>query len=289
MTMATVVPSGMAMRAEQLLKWARLPVWWVTHDRRPGVVILMYHCVGGGTSLDIDMPVDLLAGQLAYLRRRYRIMPLDDLRSITDRAEPDDNQLILTFDDGHEGIYTHLFPLLRRYRIPATVYVPTAYVEEQRPFDWGGYRRLPEAHRPRPMTWAQIRELMASGLVSIGAHTHSHADLSQASPEQVQHELGTSDALMDLRLGTRPRHFAYPNGRTSPAAGRLVAGAYETAVVIGSARNAHGAIDLHALRRVPVSAHEGLWFFRMKLPALDAHTSPGFAPASPETPGKGEA
>ncbi|MGH2403386.1 MAG: polysaccharide deacetylase family protein [bacterium] len=276
--MATVA-SGVAMRGGAVWKWARLPVWLVTHDRQPGVVVLMYHCVGGGTSLEIDMPASLMARHIDHLRRAYRIIALDDLISIARRTAgaPGADQLVLTFDDGHEGIFTDVFPILLRHRIPATVYVPTAYVEEQRRFDWGGYAHLPEALRPRPMTWSQIRDLARSGLVSIGVHTHSHADLSVASPERIQRELEVSGALMVQRLGARPRHFAYPYGRTSPAAARIVAKCYDTAVIIGSARNAYGAIDLRALHRVPVSARDGYWFFRLKLPALDAHTSPGFA------------
>ncbi len=278
----TTAESPVAIRGAALWKWARLPLWLVTHDRQPGAVVLMYHCVGGGTSLEIDMPAELMTRHIDHLRCRYQIVALDDLIPIARRTAgiPETDRLVLTFDDGHEGIYTSVFPILLRHRIPATVYIPTAYVEERRRFDWGGYAALPEAHRPRPMAWSQIRDLARSGLVSVGAHTHSHVDLSAATPEVIQRELDASSAVFAQRLGLRPRHFAYPYGRTSPAAGRIVAQFYDTAVIIGSARNAYGALDVRALRRVPVSSRDGYWFFRLKLPALDAHTSPGFARVS---------
>ena len=254
-------------------RWGRVPVWAIRRARRPGLTILMYHCVGAGTSLEFDLPIGLLSRQLAFLRRRYRIVSLDDLVTMAPADPsrlPTEDLLVLTFDDAHEGLYTALLPLIMRHRIPATVYLQTEHVELQQALDWGGYRTVVEARRPRPLAWWQVRALLDSGLITIGAHTHSHADLSQASPSLIAREIELSNDLFRRRLGIRPRHFAYPFGRTSPDADRVVASAYDTAVVVGSAKNTFGGINLHALRRVPVARSDGFWFFRVKLLTLRA-------------------
>ena len=65
----------------------------------------------------------------------------------------------------------------------------------------------------KPLTWAQIREMMASGLITIGAHTHHHLILSRCRPQTVRQELATSNQILTAALGSCPLLFAYPNGK----------------------------------------------------------------------------
>ena len=64
-----------------------------------------------------------------------------------------------------------------------------------------------------PLTWDQAREMVASGLITIGAHTHQHLILSRCQPATVRDELTTSNNLITAALGTPPTLFAYPNGK----------------------------------------------------------------------------
>ncbi|MCV4690778.1 polysaccharide deacetylase family protein, partial [Escherichia coli] len=76
--------------------------------------------------------------------------------------------VVLTFDDNNEGLYRHLFPILKRYRWPAVFFVHTDYVGKP----------TSKAH----CTWDQLRELEKSGLVKVYPHTASHpADLRELS------------------------------------------------------------------------------------------------------------
>lgn len=264
------LPRRAPTTGRRLGKWARLPLRLLSVDRRPGVVILTYHRVGGGTPLEIDLPAPLFARQLQYLRRRYRIISLDALPELSDAASSRQDLLVLTFDDGYAEMQSVVLPLLQRYGVPATVYLPTAYLEEQRPFDWGNYQAEPEHRRPRPLTWAQVRDLQASGLVTIGAHTHTHLDLSAATAQAVQQEVALADKVLMRRLGLRPRHFAFPFGRSSAAARRIIDSRYETAAVVGWAKNPRDALDPRRLWRIPVSRSDGYWLFRFRLMTLAA-------------------
>jgi len=259
-----VQPAGVA---RDVGKWARLSLRLLAADRRPAVYVLMYHRVGGGTTAEIDLPVDLFVRQLEYVRRRYRIVSLDALADLRTGAVPE-NAVVLTFDDGHAEMYSVVLAVLRRFEAPATIYLPTAYIEDQRPFDWGHYTTLPESQRPRPLSWDQARILLASGLITVGAHTHTHLDLARAAPLEIEREITQANALLASRLGIRTRHFAYPFGRVSPAARALVDRTYDTAVVGGSARNLSAALSLKELYRMPVSASDGYWLFRLRLSTL---------------------
>jgi peptidoglycan/xylan/chitin deacetylase (PgdA/CDA1 family) len=65
-----------------------------------------------------------------------------------------------------------------------------------------------------PLTWAQVREMEESGLVSFGAHTMRHPILGYlADPAEVQQEVGECRRVLEQRLGHPVRTFAYPVGK----------------------------------------------------------------------------
>jgi len=66
------------------------------------------------------------------------------------------------------------------------------------------------------MTWAEIDELAADPLATIGAHTVNHVMLRKASDAAVRREMRESAAVIEAALDKRPAHFSYPVGdRTS--------------------------------------------------------------------------
>ena len=111
---------------------------WRQHSGR-SLVILNYHQASGG---DLDR-------HLLYLRRHYRVLPLETAleilyarpnegKQIRDRFTP----LAITFDDGYHDNYTHAFPLARKFQIPITIFVIPGYIESGDCFWWLKGRRL---------------------------------------------------------------------------------------------------------------------------------------------------
>jgi peptidoglycan/xylan/chitin deacetylase (PgdA/CDA1 family) len=60
------------------------------------------------------------------------------------------------------------------------------------------------------LSWAQVRELSASGW-TIGAHTATHVNVALAPPEEAEQEIAASRDAIEAAIGTRVPHFAYPN------------------------------------------------------------------------------
>lgn len=95
-------------------------------DRQPGndraipeTVILNYHRIGRQR---FDAHVRLL-------RRQYTIASLHDLVERSRRREQFPGPtVVITFDDGNRCCYTEVFPVLARYRVPATIFLTTGYV-----------------------------------------------------------------------------------------------------------------------------------------------------------------
>ncbi len=127
------------------------------------------------------------------LARGYRPWPLRKVLAYHDAGQSIPPQtFVVTFDDGYENVYQQAFPVLREHDVPATVFLATAYLDSHGPFpfdDWpcAGAPGVP-AETWRPLTTAQCEEMLASGLVELGSHTHVHADFRNR-PEDFRRDL----------------------------------------------------------------------------------------------------
>jgi peptidoglycan/xylan/chitin deacetylase (PgdA/CDA1 family) len=99
--------------------------------------ILMYHGVRAGAGMpgssQNHVPVDLFRRQMAYLAAHRRVAPLSRLvQWLQEGHDIPDYTVVLTFDDGYRNIYTQAYPILRHYRLSATVFVTTAFIGTHR-------------------------------------------------------------------------------------------------------------------------------------------------------------
>ena len=90
----------------------------------PKFVILTYHRVGsGGVPLYSALEPKTFEDQMHFLRQRYRIVSLDTLTEELSNPGPAEQSVAITFDDGYRDVYAHAFPVLRKYELPATIYL----------------------------------------------------------------------------------------------------------------------------------------------------------------------
>jgi peptidoglycan/xylan/chitin deacetylase (PgdA/CDA1 family) len=223
-------------------------------SRMPGLRILIYHQVGSGHSHEMNLPLEVFRRQIDWLQATYEIVGLEE--ALDRRGDVDaDRLVVLTFDDGYADVHRHAFPLLQQRRIPFTLYITTGPTEDPGRFpDWPG----------EPLSWDQIEEMAASGLMTVGAHTHTHPDLRDADEETVVYEVEESNRLIEERLGVRPRHFTYTKGWWSPVAGPVIRAGYDTAT-LGMGDPITPDSDPHQLNRLAVNQSEPFWVWRRKL------------------------
>lgn len=115
--------------------------------------------------------------------------------------------LMIDVDHPVRSVPADMFPLMEQYGFTGNLFVNTGYFGE----------RCGQG-QSRCATWDQIHELMTSGW-TIGAHTHSHPNLSELSLNDpagraIRAEMDTNDALLEEHLGLRPQYFAFTGNRT---------------------------------------------------------------------------
>jgi peptidoglycan/xylan/chitin deacetylase (PgdA/CDA1 family) len=115
--------------------------------------------------------------------------------------------------------------------------------------------------RPRRetlMSWEEVRTIAAHPLATIGAHTVNHYNLKRLSEEKAFQEMADAARILELELGERPRHMAYPYGYAAAVCEREVRLAKEAGFV-SAVTTRHGVLraeharHLHALPRISVN------------------------------------
>lgn len=224
------------------------------------VPILCYHRFGGGQSKMIVAPAQFEA-QLDWLaRNHYQVLRLSDLNDfLAGKAALPQRSVVITIDDGYETVYRHAFPALKRHGFPATLFVYTDFI---------GARD--------GLSWSQLQEMAASGVIDIQAHSKSHRNLIErgagesdaAYRQAIDTELRQPRAVLQRRLGAagiRVRQFAYPFGD----ANELVLEAmqrqqYELGLTVNPGGNAFYAEPM-MLRRTMIFGDHDLDDFKARL------------------------
>jgi peptidoglycan/xylan/chitin deacetylase (PgdA/CDA1 family) len=218
-----------------------------------GTTVLIYHRVGGGTPDERDLALSSFRAQLDLLAG-HRVVPLDV--ALDELAAGDDSgKVVLTFDDGFADVAEPAFPLLAARGLPFTLYLATAYVGGRMHWE-GSTASAPGA----ALDWDQVRDLVDSGLCTLGNHTHSHVPPARLTVG----ELDRCSAEIARRTGISPRHFAYPWGIPVPGLEPELAARFRSAATGRLGRN-HPATDPLRLTRVPVRQSDPLPFFAAKL------------------------
>lgn len=218
--------------------------------------VIVYHTIGDCPLSDdrheLYVATDTFEEQMAFLKRHRTVVPLS---SIAEGRLPSSGspRVAITFDDGYRNVLTVAAPILARYGLPATVFVPTRWIGDHN--TWV----QPYACPLDIMSAAELLEVEGSG-IAVESHGHSHIDFEQASDQEVVADLARSVEILADTMGRRPRHFAYPWGRYGPRSPALVeAAGFDAAWSIE--RRTGGA---YARERVWIRPFHGLRVFSLK-------------------------
>lgn len=181
-------------------------VWLNFHSRRPALRVLMYHKLSETNRDFLTVTTDQLRSHLDHLQQEnYTLVSLDDvLRSLSDDTPQPlpPRAVLITFDDAYVNNYDLALPILKEFGVPATLFVPTAYIGSTN--EWDG------ATDPL-MTEPQLKSLVNKGL-SLAYHSHRHQNFKHLLPEQAEQDLTESQTeAQRLTLPLLPA-LAYPYG-----------------------------------------------------------------------------
>ena len=139
-----------------------------------------------------------------------------------------DKPILISFDDGHESMYTKIYPLLKKYNYPAVFGIILSNMDG-----------VPDGSIKKMVTWEQLKEMKDSGLVEVAVHSYnlhryaisnSYRDVDQITinglyePNQKRYEtkkeyedriktdLINGKDLFYQNMGYEPQIFVWPYG-----------------------------------------------------------------------------
>jgi peptidoglycan/xylan/chitin deacetylase (PgdA/CDA1 family) len=128
--------NGFIKRMKLLLKsilfqfFSKIGIWQYFINGSKGPKILMYHRL---TDSDIipGISTSLFELQLQYLCKYYNVVSVDEIVSDIQKNIFISNKVALTFDDGYVDFYAKAWPLLKKYNVPASLYITTDFVDQK--------------------------------------------------------------------------------------------------------------------------------------------------------------
>jgi peptidoglycan/xylan/chitin deacetylase (PgdA/CDA1 family) len=187
----------------------------VYSDRYQTVPILCYHrfaasSPGKGSAGKMTVSSTALAAQCEWLAQNdFHVLKLAQLEPwLAGKQALPLRSVVITADDGYESFYRYAFPLLKKYGFAATLFVYTDFVGAA-----------------DAVNWAEMQEMVDSGLVDVQAHSRTHrnlierqsSELDDSYQRMLQSEIRTPRELLERKLRTPQRHFAYPYGDANEA------------------------------------------------------------------------
>jgi len=139
------------------------------------VPILLYHRFGSSVADCMTISTAVFESHLEHLRKNgHTVIPLRQLVNYYLRKGPPplEKSVVIVVDDGHKTVYTDMLPLVKRYRIPVTLFLYPSAI----------------SNASYAMTWDQLREIKKTGLFDLQGHTYWHPNFKQE-----QKKLHTAD------------------------------------------------------------------------------------------------
>ncbi len=193
----------------------------------------------------MSVPTDLFEDYVKYIKENYQILRFEE-----DWSGVNKKSLVLTFDDGYQDFYENAFPILKKYYVPATLFVCTENIGTEKEFWYDRLTRVvPESERrekrdklkhmlpedrerelqeiekyseifhfqkspeDRTLSTNEIKELADSGIITIGAHTVYHGAIG-SEPEEIQrYEIVQSKKALEDIIEKDITVFSYPFGQ----------------------------------------------------------------------------
>ncbi len=209
-----------------------------------GVPILLYHRFGPVVADSMTVTTPHFESQLKHLKDQgYSVIPLRRLIEayVSKQGSLPPRAAVITADDAHKTVYTDMFPLLKKYGMPATIFVYPSAV----------------SNASYAATWGQLKEMKESGLVDMQSHTFWHPNFKKEKKKLSSAEYGKvvemqfkkSKARLEKEFGGKIDLLAWPFGIYDEELMQRAKGAGYTAAFSMERRNAKSSDNPMALPR----------------------------------------
>ena len=224
--------------------------------------ILMYHNVveDEAKSLNLSISASKLEAQFKFLcdnnYTTFHFKDLDNLKELPSKS------IIITFDDVTECQLLYAVPLLEKYQLKASFFIPFTYV--------GNFDYWIEG-KEKIMSAEQLKGL-DSNLIELGYHSFEHKKYSSLSKEELEADfIKSNDFILENQLDIKPV-LAYPFGNYAKKDTEFAVfekimrdNGIKYGLRIGNRVNKFPFKNNYLVKRIDIKGEDSLLKFRLKL------------------------
>ena len=247
------------------LAWLTLEYGFLLPPKR-GIPVLMYHKVSEKVANGLSLPSGNLEKHLEYISSKgYQAMSFAELIKIHETGgKLPSRPVILTFDDAYTDFADRALPLLKKFSLKATVFIPVAYIGKTNIWDKGS---------DPIMTAEQIKSIAQNENIEFGLHSFLHRSYGDLNLEDIQDDL--ENCIQTLRFHKIPfvHVLAYPFGGY-PKKDKLLNSQMKLlfrekglkfALRIGNRINSWPLKDPYEMKRIDIKGTDNYATFKTKL------------------------
>lgn len=185
----------------------------------------MYHHVMPVTS-SLNITPELFEEQLSGLKTNGW-KTLDSKEFLYFLQNPKESRkkcVLLTFDDGFVDNYLYAYPILKKYRMKALLFIATDFITDldikRENFIAMPHKQMwkiafSERNYEVMCTWNELKEMESEGVFDIQSHGHTHKIpdfIEKANYAAVENDLFLGQEFLMKYLNKQPLHLAWPKG-----------------------------------------------------------------------------
>ena len=143
----------------------------------------------------------IFEAQIKKILTHSRVISIEEAISVLAGKQLSGPAIVLTIDDGYADVL-NVASIIAKYQIPVTLFVLS---------DPRNANRSELDHNGRLLSWQELRHLSSLGW-TIGCHSATHADFSNLSKKEIKKEIIYAKKMIEEKLETKVKYFAYPKG-----------------------------------------------------------------------------
>jgi peptidoglycan/xylan/chitin deacetylase (PgdA/CDA1 family) len=176
-------------------------------SEQSNIPILCYHNLNPTKPGSMNLTPKKFEEQMEWLKDNgFTVIPLAEAVEFLQgkRSSLPEKSVVITADDGWESVYKYMYPIVKEYNIPVTLFIYPQTISEGK----------------NAMTWDQLKELQQTGLFDIQGHTYDHPNFKQTKKhissekfeKYVNSQLVKSKKILEEKMGAKITLLAWPFG-----------------------------------------------------------------------------
>ena len=166
------------------------------------IAVLMYHRIGDDRYPSTNISQELFEKHIEYLvEENINVLPITELSKYLKKEINLTNKTVfITIDDAYKSFFQNGFPILKKNKLPFSIFVSANYVSNEDDSDF--------------MSWSMLKEVSSNNGLILN-HSKSHESLVGMDLQILKKEIEQNQIEIEKKIGTQPKIFSYPYGESS--------------------------------------------------------------------------